>query len=87
VKAALRADLSGKRGDERTLAALALVELEDWAGAARALADDSPSVRRTVACQMLAPSEERRSADALRPPVLGSLAPPLVSLLSPAPAS
>lgn len=86
VQAALRADLLGERGDDRTLAALALVELEDWAGAARALADDSPSVRRTVACQMLAPSKEPRRVDALRPPVLGSLAPPLVSLLAPAPA-
>lgn len=85
VKAALRADLAGARGDERTLAALALVELEDWAGAAPALADDSPAVRRAVACQMLAPSKEPRNVDTLRPPVLGSLAPPLVSLLSPAP--
>ena len=35
------------------LAALSLVELEDWAGAARALGDDSPRVRRTVACRVL----------------------------------
>jgi hypothetical protein len=85
VKTALRADLVSARGTDRTLAALALMELEDWAGAARALADDSPAVRRTVACQMLAaPAEPRR---AFRPPVTGSLAPALVSLLSPAPAT
>lgn len=87
VKPALRADLEGARGDERTLAALALMELEDWAGAARALADDSPAVRRAVACQMLAARAEPRRVEALRPPLLGSLAPALVSLLSPAPAS
>lgn len=87
VEPALRADLLARRADQRTLAALALVELEDWAGAARALADDSPWVRRTVACEMLSEPAERADISVLRPPVFGSLAPELVGLLSPAPAT
>ena len=54
VDKALRADLDAKTQDRRTLAALSLLALEDWAGAARALGDDSPEVRRAVACQVLA---------------------------------
>jgi HEAT repeat protein len=53
VKGALRADLSKPDSDRRTLAALSLVALKDWAGAARALGDDSPEVRRVIACSLL----------------------------------
>jgi hypothetical protein len=79
VKAALQADLAARSADRRTLAALALLELKDWAGAARALGDDSPSVRRTVACQVLAErAAGRASGD--RPAVIAG-APPVVPLL------
>jgi hypothetical protein len=64
VRPALRADLAARQADRRTLAALSLLELEDWAGAARALGDDSPLVRRAVACQMLAePATARRMSN------------------------
>jgi hypothetical protein len=63
VKAALRADLAASAADRRTLAALSLLRLEDWAGAARALGDDSPRVRRVVACQVLAGPAQERAAD------------------------
>jgi hypothetical protein len=79
VKPALRADLTARAADRRTLAALALLQLKDWSGAAHALGDDSPSVRRTVACRVLAepvaghgPGEE---------PAVIPGAPPVVPLL------
>jgi hypothetical protein len=79
VKPALRADLAARAADRRTLAALALLELKDWSGAARALGDDSPDVRRTVACRVLAqPAEGGASRD--RPAVIAG-APPVVPLL------
>jgi hypothetical protein len=83
VKPALRADLVAPRSERRTLAALSLLSLEDWAGAAHALGDDSPSVRRAVACQVLAgPTANARTAfPALRPPAFGPAAPELVPLL------
>jgi hypothetical protein len=83
VKPALRADLAKPKADHRTLAALALVKLDDWAGAAHALGDDSPFVRRTVACQMLAEPKARASDHGVRPPVFGALGPEVVTLLSP----
>jgi hypothetical protein len=61
IKPALRADLAAKQADRRVLAALSLFELEDWAGTARALGDDSPRVRRAVACEVLADPKARRS--------------------------
>jgi hypothetical protein len=67
VKPALRADLAAKEADRRTLAALSLVELGDWAGAAHALGDDSPRVRRAVACQVLADPAARRATLAWSP--------------------
>jgi hypothetical protein len=67
VKPALRADLAAKGAERRTLAALALLELGDWAGAARALGDDSPRVRRAVACQVLADPKARRAPLAWSP--------------------
>lgn len=79
VKPALRADLAARAADRRTLAALALLELNDWSGAARALADDSPNVRRTVACRMLAERVAGRAA-ADQPAVIAG-APPVVPLL------
>jgi hypothetical protein len=79
VKPALRADLAARAADRRTLAALALLELKDWSGAARALGDDSPSVRRTVACQLLGEPVAGHSLGA-RPAVIPG-APPVVPLL------
>ncbi len=86
VKAALRADLLARLADRRTLAALALVALDDWAGAAHALGDDSPEVRRAVACQMLADPDEPMPAtyagrDPARSSAFGQLSPELVPLL------
>jgi hypothetical protein len=78
VKPALRADLAARAADRRTLAALALLELKDWPGAARALGDDSPNVRRTVACRVLAAPMAGRAGD--RPAVIAG-APPVVPLL------
>jgi hypothetical protein len=72
VQPALRADLAARQADRRTLAALSLLELGDWAGAAHALGDDSPQVRRAVACQMLAePTTAHRAPHAL-PPLAGA---------------
>lgn len=81
VGPALRADLGAREADRRTLAALSLLELKDWAGAARALGDDSPRVRRTVACRVLGGS----AGLAHQPPWRESAdgAPALVSLLLP----
>jgi hypothetical protein len=82
VKPALLVDLKGPRARDRTLAALALVQLGEWGAAAHALADDSPRVRQTVACQMLA--EPRSSTAALeqsRVAAFGPLAPQLTELL------
>jgi hypothetical protein len=54
VEPALRADLDAKKAEHRMLAAWSLLALEDWSGAAYALGDDSPSVRRALACRVLA---------------------------------
>jgi hypothetical protein len=67
VKPALRADLAAKEAGRRTLAALSLFELGDWPGTARALGDDSPRVRRAVACQVLADPAARRATLAWSP--------------------
>ncbi len=88
VKAALRADLKAPRGRDRMLAALALAELNDWGAVAQALADDSPSVRQTVACQLLAEPRSEAPAQQLRSELFGPLAPELTrQLLTPASAS
>jgi hypothetical protein len=82
VKPALLVDLKAPRARDRMLAAFALVQLGEWAAAAHALADDSPRVRQTVACQMLA--EPRATSTALeqrRAEVFGPLAPQLTELL------
>jgi hypothetical protein len=79
VKPALRADLAARAADRRTLAALALLELKDWSGAARALGDDSPNVRRVVACRVLAERVAGRTPGE-RPAVITG-APPVVPLL------
>lgn len=80
MKAALRADLGAPAAARRTLAALALLELKDWSGAARALGDDSPEVRRTVACQVLAEPVATSSLTDERPAIIPG-APPVVPLL------
>ncbi|MEO8182640.1 MAG: HEAT repeat domain-containing protein [Deltaproteobacteria bacterium] len=82
VKPALIVDLKAPRARDRMLAAFALVQLDEWAAAAHALADDSPRVRQTVACQMLA--EPRSASSALeqsRAEAFGPLAPQLPELL------
>jgi hypothetical protein len=79
VKPALRADLAARAADRRTLAALALLELNDWSGAARALGDDSPNVRRTVACRVLAERVAGRAPGERAAVITG--APPVVPLL------
>lgn len=56
VVPALRRDLGAARAHERSLAARALIAARDWNGAVPALADDSPRVRRRVACRMLVPA-------------------------------
>ena len=85
VKTALLADLEAKKAEHRMLAALALLSLEDWGGAARALADDSPAVRRALACRVLAErgtprsgaaSWQARRPEALLPPSTSALPPP-----------
>jgi hypothetical protein len=87
VKPGLVRDLAAPRADQRTLAAAALISLEQWSAAAHALADDSPEVRRAVSCQLLTRSavaltpEERMSAPG-RP--FGPRSPALVPLLLPA---
>jgi hypothetical protein len=83
VKPALRADLTAKEADRRALAALALLELKDWAGAARALGDDSPRVRRELACRVLADPKARPAPLAWSPAgadaTLGGVVPLLLS--------
>ena len=54
VEAALCADLKAEKAEHRMLAAWSLLALEDWSGAAHALGDDSPAVRRALACRVLA---------------------------------
>lgn len=81
VKPALRADLKAARGRDRMLAALALAELDEWGGAAQALADDSPSVRQTVACQLLAEPRPEAPPEQARSELFGPLAPELTRQL------
>lgn len=83
VKPALRADLAAPRSERRALAALSLLALEDWAGAAHALGDDSPKVRRAVACQVLAEPTVDQGATlrTFRPPAFGPAGPEVVPLL------
>jgi hypothetical protein len=88
VKPGLESDLGLPRANQRTLAAVALILLEEWSAAAHALADDSPEVRRAVACQVLSEPElaSARGQGGLadsRP--FGPLAPDVVALLLPAP--
>lgn len=78
----LRADLAAPKADQRALAAFALMSLGDWPGAAQALGDDSPGVRRAVACQMLAgaaPEHDEQGSAPSRP--FGPMAPELLALL------
>jgi hypothetical protein len=54
ARAPLRQELSSAaRAAQRSLAASGLLTLSDYAGASLALADDSPVVRRRVACALL----------------------------------
>jgi hypothetical protein len=62
VEAALRADLKAKKAEHRMLAAWSLLLLRDWSGAAQALGDDSPAVRRALACRVLAEPGARSPA-------------------------
>ena len=48
------------------LAAWSLLALEDWSGAAHALGDDSPAVRRALACRVLAEPGSRYPASEAR---------------------
>jgi hypothetical protein len=85
IKPALLQDLKSPRARERMLAALALAQLGDWGAAAHALADDSPSVRQTVACQWLAEPRSSSAEAALqhrRAEAFGPLAPQLAELLA-----
>jgi len=66
ARAGLLADLGAPRARDRMLAAFALVTLEQWASAAHALGDDSPLVRQTVACQMLAEAPRGASETEIR---------------------
>lgn len=82
ASAGLLGDLSAPRARDRMLAAFALVTLEQWAPAAHALGDDSPLVRQTVACQMLA--QAPRGATEIevgRAQSFGPFAPTLTALL------
>jgi hypothetical protein len=81
VKGALRTDLKAARGRDRMLAALALAQLEDWGAAAHALADDSPAVRQTVACQLLAEPHAPGGPEQAREVLFGPLAPELTQQL------
>jgi hypothetical protein len=83
LRPALRADLAAPRSDRRTLAALSLLSLEDYSGAAHALGDDSPRVRRAVACQVLSGTAESESGPpwAFRLPAFGPALPEVVPLL------
>ena len=76
----LRADLAAPKANQRVLAALALISLDDWPGAAHALGDDSPEVRRAVACHMLADAAEERETAADR--AFGPMAPELLAMLA-----
>jgi hypothetical protein len=78
----LRADLAAPKADERALAAFALMSLGDWPGAAQALGDDSPEVRRAVACRMLAePERELESHGSTPVSPFGPMAPELIAML------
>jgi hypothetical protein len=84
IKPALLLDLKSARARDRMLAALALAQLGDWGAAAHALADDSPRVRQTVACQWLAEPRSSSAEAALehrRAEAFGPLAPQLTELL------
>lgn len=81
VKPALREDLKAARGRDRMLAALALAELGEWGGAAQGLADDSPSVRQTVACQLLSEPRPDSPPEQARSELFGPLAPALTRQL------
>jgi hypothetical protein len=85
IKPALLEDLKSPRARDRMLAALALAQLGDWGAAAGALADDSPRVRQTVACQWLAEPHSSSAEAALeqrRAEAFGPLAPQLTELLA-----
>ncbi len=78
----LRADLAAPKADQRALAAFALLSLGDWPGAAQALGDDSPQVRRVVACGMLAGAERDPKTHASAPnSPFGPMAPELLAML------
>jgi HEAT repeat protein len=65
---ALVRQLGAPKAAARTVAALGLWRLGDWYAAALALADDSPVVRRRVACRVLAPAsgpDSHRAAPSL----------------------
>jgi hypothetical protein len=82
IKPALIVDLQAPRARDRMLAAFALLQLGEWAAAAHALADDSPRVRQTVACQMLAlPRASRAALEQSRAEAFGPLAPQLPEIL------
>jgi HEAT repeat protein len=53
VKPLLESDLKAASAGQRRLGAYGLIRLGDFASAASALADDSPSVRTQVACRVL----------------------------------
>lgn len=83
-RAALSRDVTeAAAGDQRMLAALGLAWLDAWAAAARALADDSPEVRRRVACEFLTP--EDGAGEEGRRELFGPLAPDLLALVGAAP--
>lgn len=84
VKPALRAELTVPRGARRTLAAAALVALDDWAGAAHALGDDSPEVRQAVACHVLAKPDAHAGADDVMLSRFAIAQADLLALLAPA---
>lgn len=78
----LRADLAAPKADQRALAAFALMTLGDWPGAAQALGDDSPDVRRAVACQILAGgAPERPEQGVVTSQPFGPMAPELLAML------
>jgi len=82
ANAGLLGDLGAPRARDRILAALALVTLQKWASAAHALGDDSPLVRQTVACQMLAEAPRGASETELgRAQSFGPFASKLTTLL------
>jgi len=78
----LRADLAAPKADQRALAAFALMSLGDWPGAAQALGDDSPDVRRAVACQILADGKPEHAEPSSAPShPFGPMAPELLAML------